>query len=140
MDKLQGQSTSNPCSIAQAAAVEALNGPQGSVVDMARVYEQRRDLVVGMLNEAPGLACAKPEGAFYVFPSIHGCIGKTSRGGARIADDESFVTALMAEQGVATVHGTAFMYPGYFRVSYATSTETLREGCTRIQRFCEGLA
>jgi aspartate aminotransferase len=140
MDKLQGQSTSNPCSIAQAAAVEALNGPQGSVVDMARVYEQRRDLVVGMLNEAPGLACAKPEGAFYVFPSIHGCIGKTSRGGARIADDESFVTALMAEQGVATVHGTAFMYPGYFRVSYATTTETLREGCTRIQRFCEGLA
>ncbi len=140
MDKLQGQSTSNPCSIAQAAAVEALNGPQGSVVDMARVYEQRRDLVVGMLNEAPGLACAKPEGAFYVFPSIHGCIGKTSRGGARIADDESFVTALMAEQGVATVHGTAFMYPGYFRVSYATTTETLREACTRIQRFCEGLA
>ncbi len=75
-----------------------------------------------------------------MFPSIHGCIGKTSRGGARIADDESFVTALLAEEGVATVHGTAFMYPGYFRVSYATSTENLREACTRIQRFCEGLA
>ena len=81
-----------------------------------------------------------PEGAFYVFPSVHGCIGKTSRGGAKITDDESFVTALMAEQGVATVHGPAFMSPGYFRVSYATSTENLREACTRIRRFCEGLA
>ena len=140
MDKLQGQSTSNPSSIGQAAAVEALNGPQESVAEMARVYEQRRDLVVSMLNAAPGLTCATPEGAFYVFPSIHGCIGKTSRGGARIVDDESFVTALLAEEGVATVHGTAFMYPGYFRVSYATSTENLREACTRIQRFCEGLA
>ncbi len=140
MDKLQGQSTSNASSIAQAAAVEALNGPQESVAQMARVYEQRRDLVVSMLNEAPGLTCTTPDGAFYVFPSIHGCIGKTSRGGARIADDESFVTALLAEEGVATVHGTAFMYPGYFRVSYATSTENLREACTRIQRFCEGLA
>ncbi len=139
MDKLQGQSTSNPCSIAQAAAVEALDGSQESVAAMARVYEQRRDLVVRMLNDTPGLSCATPEGAFYVFPSVHGCIGKTSRGEARITDDESFVTALMAEQGVATVHGAAFMSPGYFRVSYATSTDNLREACSRIRRFCEGL-
>ncbi|MBV9656255.1 MAG: pyridoxal phosphate-dependent aminotransferase [Acetobacteraceae bacterium] len=139
MDKLQGQSTSNPSSIAQAAAVEALNGQQESVAEMARVYEERRDLVVDLLNAAPGLICSKPEGAFYVFPSMHGCIGKTSRGGTPITDDESFVIALLAEEGVATVHGAAFMYPGYFRVSYATSTENLREACRRIQRFCQGL-
>lgn len=140
MDKLQGQSTSNPSSVSQAAAVEALDGPQESVEEMRRTYEQRRNLVVSMLNEASGLVCQSPEGAFYVFPSVRGCIGKTSRGGRKIKDDESFVTALLAEEGVAAVHGTAFMYPGYFRVSYATGTETLREACTRIQRFCEGLA
>ncbi|HTW27020.1 MAG TPA: aminotransferase class I/II-fold pyridoxal phosphate-dependent enzyme, partial [Acetobacteraceae bacterium] len=140
MDKLQSQSTSNPSSISQAAAVEALEGPQDSIEAMVRVYQERRDLVVGMLNDAPGLTCHKPEGAFYVFPAIHGCIGKTSRGGARIADDESFVTALLDEEGVAAVHGAAFMYPGHFRISYATGTEALREACTRIQRFCAGLA
>ena len=140
MDKLQSQSTANPSSISQAAAVEALNGPQESVDAMARVYQQRRDLVVDAMNRAPGITCHRPEGAFYVFPAIHGCIGKTSRGGTRITDDETFVTALLDEAGVATVHGAAFCYPGYFRISYATSTELLREGCRRIQGFCEGLS
>ncbi|MGH7119719.1 MAG: pyridoxal phosphate-dependent aminotransferase [Acetobacteraceae bacterium] len=140
MDKLQSQSTANPSSISQAAAVEALSGPQDSVARMVKVYNERRDLVVSMLNAALGLTCHKPEGAFYVYPAIHGCIGKTSAGGKRIADDESFATALLEEEGVAVVHGAAFMYPGYFRVSYATSTELLREGCTRIQHFCQSLS
>ena len=139
MDKLQGQSTSNTSSISQAAAVEALNGPQDFIPEMVAVYQQRRDMVVDMLNQAPGIICHKPEGAFYVFPSMNGCIGKVSAKGASITDDESFVVALLDEEGVAAVHGSAFMYPGHFRVSYATSTEALREACTRIQRFCQGL-
>ncbi|MBV8613317.1 MAG: pyridoxal phosphate-dependent aminotransferase [Acetobacteraceae bacterium] len=140
MDKLQSQSTANPCSISQAAAVEALNGPQDSIASMARVYQQRRDLIVEALNRAPGITCHRPEGAFYVFPGIHGCIGRTSRGGARITDDEAFVTALLEEEGVAAVHGAAFCYPGHFRVSYATATDLLEEAGRRIQRFCEGLS
>jgi aspartate aminotransferase len=139
MDKLQSQSTSNTSSVSQAAAVEALNGPQDSIVAMAEAYRARRDLVVDALRAAPGITCHKPEGAFYVFPGIHGCLGKTSAGGARIATDEDFVTALLEEQGVAAVHGSAFMYPGHFRVSYATDTQSLREACARIHRFCEGL-
>lgn len=139
MDKLQSQSTSNTCSISQAAAVEALNGPQDSIAVMVEAYTARRDLVVSMLNAAPGLTCATPEGAFYVFPAMHGCIGKTSRGGAVIRNDEDFVIALLEEEGVAAVHGTAFIYPGHFRISYATDTESLREACSRIQRFCAGL-
>ena len=139
MDKLQSQSTSNTSSISQAAAVEALNGPQDAIPQMVEVYQGRRDLVVEMLNQAPGVTCHKPEGAFYVFPSIHGCIGKTTAKGAAITGDESFVVALLDEEGVAAVHGSAFMYPGHFRVSYATSTEALREACARIQRFCAGM-
>lgn len=139
MDKLQSQSTSNANSIAQAAAVEALLGQQDSVEEMRKVFEQRRDLVVEMLNQAPGMNCHKPDGAFYVYPSIHGCIGKTSKGGVLIKDDEAFALTLLAEEGVATVHGTAFCYPGYIRISYANATEELREACTRIQRFCHGL-
>jgi len=139
MDKLQSQSTSNTSSVTMAAAVAALNGPPDTINAMVKVYRERRDLVVGMLNEAPGITCGKPEGAFYVFPSVHGCIGKTSRGGAKINDDECFVNALLEEEGVAAVHGAAFMYPGYFRISYATSTEALREACGRIQHFCQGL-
>jgi aspartate aminotransferase len=139
MDKLQSQSTSNASSIAQAAAVEALNGPQDSVAAMAAVYATRRDLVVAALNATPGLTCATPEGAFYVFPGMHGCIGKTTAGGSKISNDEDFVTALLEEQGVATVHGAAFMYPGHFRISYATDTESLRQACARIRGFCEGL-
>ena len=140
MDKLQSQSTTNASSISQAAALEALNGPQDSIAPMVKTYNERRDLVVSMLNAAPGITCHKPEGAFYVYPAIHGCIGKTSRSGVAITDDETFVTALLDEEGVAVVHGAAFMYPGHFRVSYATATELLREACTRIQRFCQGLS
>jgi aspartate aminotransferase len=139
MDKLQSQSTSNTSSISQAAAVEALNGPQDSIAEMAKVYQQRRDLVVAMLNEAPGISCHKPEGAFYVYPSLAGCLGKTSRSGVTIRNDEDFVTALLEEEGVAAVHGAAFMYPGYMRISYATSTAALREACQRIEHFCRGL-
>jgi aspartate aminotransferase len=139
MDKLQGQSTSNASSISQAAAVEALNGPQDFIGEMVTVYKGRRDLVVDMLNKAPGIVCIKPEGAFYVFPSMQGCLGKTTKGGTKIVDDQSFVVALLAEHGVATVHGSAFMYPGYFRISYATDTDSLREACSRIQQFCEGM-
>jgi aspartate aminotransferase len=140
MDKLQSQSTSNTSSVSQAAALEALNGPQEFIGEMVEVYKQRRDLVVEMLNQSKGIVCHKPEGAFYVFPSVHGCIGKTSPKGAKITDDESFVIALLDEEGVAAVHGSAFMYPGHFRISYATDTESLREACTRIQRFCASLA
>ena len=139
MDKLQSQSTSNTSSVSQAAAVEALNGPQEFIGEMVTVYKARRDLVVGMLNQAPGMLCHSPEGAFYVFPSVHGCIGKTSRGGTAITDDESFVTALLEEEGVAAVHGAAFMYPGHLRISYATDTDSLRTACERIQHFCAGL-
>lgn len=139
MDKLQSQSTSNTSSISQAAAVEALTGDQASIEVMRRAYEKRRDMVVEMLNKAPGLTCHKPEGAFYVFPAIHGCIGKTSAGGKKIGNDEDFVTALLEETGVAVVHGSAFLYPGHFRVSYAAADEVLREACTRIQKFCAGL-
>ena len=139
MDKLQSQSTSNASSIAQAAAVEALNGPQEGVAAMAEVYRERRDLVVEAMNRIPGLSCQIPEGAFYVFPGMHGCVGKTSAGGTKITDDEAFVTALLEEHGVATVHGAAFMYPGHFRISYATDTESLREACGRIAAFCAGM-
>ncbi len=139
MDKLQSQSTSNTSSVSQAAALAALEGPEDAIDVMRAAYRERRDLVVAMLNQAPGITCAKPEGAFYVFPSIAGCLGKTSAGGTKIVDDEAFVTALLEEQGVAAVHGSAFVYPGYFRVSYATSTEALRDACTRIQTFCQGL-
>ena len=140
MDKLQSQSTSNTSSISQAAAVAALNGPEDALHAMVKVYQTRRDLVVNMLNAATGLTCAKPEGAFYVFPSMHGCIGKTTPKGVKINNDEDFVIALLDEEGVAAVHGSAFIYPGHFRISYATSTEALSEACTRIQRFCAALA
>ena len=139
MDKLQSQSTSNTSSISQAAALEALSGPQDFIGGMVATYQERRDLVVDMLNRAAGITCHKPEGAFYVYPSMQGCIGKTSRAGATIGNDADFVTALLEEEGVATVHGAAFMFPGHFRVSYATDTDSLREACTRIQRFCSGL-
>jgi aspartate aminotransferase len=139
MDKLQSQSTSNTSSISQAAAVEALTGPQDSIDTMKVAYKRRRDMVVELLNACPGLYCHKPEGAFYVFPSMQGCIGKTTQAGKRIETDEDFCIALLEEEGVACVHGAAFMYPGYFRISYATSDEQLVDACTRIQRFCAGL-
>ena len=107
---------------------------------MAKAFQARRDMVVDMMNAAPGLHCLKPEGAFYVYPSVFGCIGKTSAGGWKIIDDEAFVVALLEETGVAAVQGSAFCYPGYMRISYATDTETLRDACTRIQNFCKGLS
>ena len=140
MDKLQSQSTSNTSSIGQAAAVAALNGPEEALDEMVKVYKERRDLVVEMLNQAQGLNCQKPEGAFYVFPSMQGCIGKTTAKGKKIETDEDFVIALLDEEGVAAVHGSAFVYPGHFRISYATSTEALREACTRIQHFCAAMS
>jgi aspartate aminotransferase len=139
MDKLQSQSTSNTSSVSQAAAVEALTGPQDTIDVMRAAYKKRRDMMVEELNQAPGLYCHKPEGAFYVFPSMQGCIGKTSAGGRAITDDDSFCAALLEEEGVACVHGTAFMYPGHFRISYATSDAVLKEACVRIRRFCSGL-
>ena len=139
MDKLQSQSASSSSSISQFAALEALNGPQDFIEVMRSSYQERRNLVVSMLNAAPGIHCHNPEGAFYVFPSVHGCIGKTSRTGKKIVDDEAFVTALLEEEMVAAVHGAAFCYPGHFRISYATSMEQLKEAMTRIQHFCNGL-
>ncbi len=139
MRKLQSQSTSNPCSITQWAAVEALNGPQEFIAEHNKLFVERRDLVVSMLNQAKGLTCTKPEGAFYVYPSCADTIGKTSAGGKTIDSDEDFVTALLEEEGVACVHGAAFESSPAFRISYATSTEALKEACERIQRFCGGL-
>jgi len=140
MRKLQSQSTSNPSSITQWAAVEALNGPQDFIAKNNEVFMKRRDLVVSMLNQASGLSCPKPQGAFYVYPSCAGAIGKTTQKGVKIETDEDFVTALLEDEGVATVHGAAFNSSPAFRISYATSTEALEEACMRIQRFCASLS
>ena len=137
--KLQSQSTSNPNSITQWAAVEALNGPQDFIAEHNAIFMKRRDLVVSMLNQAKGLSCPKPQGAFYVYPSCAGAIGKTTAKGAVIKSDEDFVTALLDEEGVACVHGAAFAGSPAFRISYATSTQALEEACKRIQRFCGNL-
>ena len=139
MAKLQSQSTSNPSSISQWAAVEALNGPQDFIADNNRAFKERRDLVVSMLNQSTGLTCASPEGAFYVYPSCAGAIGKRSPSGKIIQTDEDFVTELLAAEGVAAVHGAAFGLSPFFRVSYATGTDVLTEACRRIQRFCNAL-
>jgi aspartate aminotransferase len=139
MGKLQSQSTSNPSSIAQWAAVEALDGPQGFIAEHNKVFKERRDLVVSMLNQAKGISCLTPEGAFYVYPSCEGTIGRTAPSGNTIKNDEDFVTELLAAEGVAAVHGAAFGMSPYFRISYATATETLEEACRRIQRFCGNL-
>ncbi len=139
MAKLQSQSTTNPSSISQWAAVEALNGPQDFIPVNAETFRQRRDLVVSMLNQAPGISCLQPEGAFYVLPSCSGTLGKTSSGGRTIGGDQDFVTALLEEEGVAVVHGSAFGLSPFFRISYAASTEALEEACRRIQRFCAEL-
>jgi aspartate aminotransferase len=139
MRKVQSQSTSNPCSISQWAAVEALNGPQDFLSENNEAFKRRRDLVVRMLNQAPGITCPTPEGAFYVYPSIAELIGKTSKGGTKIVDDEAFATALLEETGVAVVFGAAFGLSPNFRVSYATSDAALEEASTRIQAFCRAL-
>ena len=140
MRKVQSQSTSNPCSISQWASVEALNGNQDFMIERRDAFEKRRDLVVELLNKAEGIYCPVPEGAFYVYPSIEGCIGKTTQDGTVINTDEDFVTALLSQEGVAAVHGEAFGLSPYFRASYATSTEALEEACNRIIRFCASLS
>jgi aspartate aminotransferase len=139
MGTIQSQSTSNPSSVSQWAALEALTGPQEFLADWRRVFQGRRDLVVSMLNQAPGLRCPRPEGAFYVYPDISGCIGKATPGGTVITNDEVFATALLEETGVAVVFGAAFGLSPNFRVSYATSDEVLQEACARIQKFCASL-
>lgn len=137
--KVQSQSTSNPCSISQYAAVEALNGPQDFLAPNAALFQRRRDLVVAGLNACKGITCPTPEGAFYVYPSVSGCIGKTSAKGTKIDTDEAFATALLEETGVAVVFGAAFGLSPYFRVSYATSDAQLTDACARIKTFCDGL-
>ena len=139
MRKVQSQSTSNPCSISQWAALEALNGTQDFLASNNRLFTRRRNLVVKMLNDAKGISCLKPEGAFYVYPSISGVIGKTTPNGVVITNDEIFATSLLEDTGVAVVFGAAFGLSPYFRVSYATSDDNLREACKRIQDFCEYL-
>lgn len=139
MATIQSQSTSNPSSVSQYAALEALTGPQDFLAPNRQLFQRRRDLVVSMLNQAKGVTCPSPEGAFYVYPDIAGCIGKTSAGGAVIGNDEDFATALLEETGVAVVFGAAFGLSPNFRVSYATSEEVLEEACRRIQSFCAGL-
>ncbi|MFM7333155.1 MAG: pyridoxal phosphate-dependent aminotransferase [Tabrizicola sp.] len=139
MGTIQSQSTSNPSSVSQYAALEALTGPQEFLADWRKVFQGRRDLVVSMLNQAKGIRCPKPEGAFYVYPDIAGVIGKATPGGVVISNDEVFASALLEETGVAVVFGAAFGLSPNFRVSYATSDEVLHEACTRIQRFCASL-
>jgi aspartate aminotransferase len=139
MDNVQGQSTNGVSTVGQAATIAALDGPQDFLRDRAAVYRERRDLVVDLLNQAPGVSCHKPEGAFYVFPNIAGWLGKTSEGGRRFDTDTDFVAALLEEKHVATVQGSAYGMSPYVRVSYATDTASLRVGCARIQAFCRGL-
>jgi len=139
MAKVQSQSTSNPCSISQAATVEALTGAQDFLKDRAEVFCERRDLVVEMLNNAPGLNCPTPQGAFYVYPGLHDLIGKKTPSGNIIETDTDFVNYILEDYGVAAVQGEAFGLSPHFRVSYATSTEALVEACTRIQKACAAL-
>ncbi|MNU29946.1 Aspartate aminotransferase [compost metagenome] len=139
MRKVASQTTSNPSSISQWAAVEALNGPQDFLAERSAAFEKRRDLVVSMLNQATGIRCPTPEGAFYVYPSIEGVIGKTTPSGVVITDDEVFTAELLNQEGVAVVQGAAFGLSPYFRISYATSEAVLEEGCRRIQTFCASL-
>ena len=139
MAKIQSQSTSNPCSVSQWAAVEALNGTQDFIKPNQDLFKGRRDLVVSMLNQAKGITCATPEGAFYVYPSCAGVIGKTAPSGNTIATDADFATELLEAEGVAVVPGSAFGLAPYFRISYATSNAALETACERIQRFCANL-
>jgi len=136
MRKVMSQTTSNPSSISQWAAVEALNGTQEFIKPNAKLFEGRRDLVVSMLNQARGIHCPTPEGAFYVYPSVEGLLGKTAPSGKVIGSDEDFANELLETEGVAVVFGAAFGLSPFFRISYATSNAALEDACTRIQRFC----
>ncbi|MGY8990323.1 MAG: pyridoxal phosphate-dependent aminotransferase [Rhodospirillales bacterium] len=139
MNKIQSQSTTHTSSISQAASVEALNGPHDFIPKHNKIFQERRDLVVSMLNQATGLVCPTPEGAFYVYPSCAGLIGKTTPDGKKLENDEDVVTYFLESEGVAVVQGAAFGLSPYFRVSYATSTEALEDACQRIQRACAAL-
>ena len=139
MGAIQSNSTANPCSISQAAAIEALNGPQDFIAPNNAKFKERRDLVVAALNKIPGLYCPRPEGAFYVYPSCAGLLGKKTPQGEMIKSDEDFVKYLLAAEGVAVVHGDAFGLAPHFRISYATGAETLKEACRRIERACAAL-
>jgi len=139
MAKLQSQSTSNPCSIAQAAATAALNGDQSFLAERNAAFQKRRDLVVSMLNQADGINCPRPEGAFYVYPEVAGVIGKATPAGKRIENDSDFVTYLLEDARVAAVQGVAFGLSPAMRISYATSEELLRTACERIQAACGAL-
>ncbi|MGH7038536.1 MAG: pyridoxal phosphate-dependent aminotransferase [Stellaceae bacterium] len=140
MGAIQSNSTANPCSVSQAAAIEALTGPQDFIAPHNKSFKERRDLVVDLLNRVPGLYCPRPEGAFYVYPSCAGVLGKCTPDGNMIESDEDFVRFLLEETGVAVVHGTAFGLAPHFRISYATSTAQLREACARIDAACRKLA
>jgi aspartate aminotransferase len=140
MATIQSQSTSNPSSISQAAAVAALTGDLSFLAERNEIFRERRDLCVDLLNDAPGLSCIKPDGAFYVYPSCAGTIGKTTPSGKMIKNDSDFVTALLEAEGVAAVQGAAFGLEPYFRLSYATSTDLVIDACRRIQRFCQSLS
>jgi aspartate aminotransferase len=140
MRKVMSQSTSNPSSISQWAAVEALNGTQAFIKPNAKLFEQRRDLVVSMLNQAAGIHCPTPEGAFYVYPSVEKLIGKRAPSGKLIDSDQAFATELLEAEGVAVVHGAAFGLSPFFRISYATANAVLEDACGRIQRFCGSLS
>ena len=139
MRTIQSQTTSCPCSVAQWAAVAALDGPQDVLAERAAAFERRRDLVIAGLAECPGMSCPVPEGAFYVYPSVAGCIGRTSPGGVAIADDEAFAAALLEEEGVAVVHGAAFGASPAIRISTAASDAALGEAVRRLRRFCAAL-
>jgi aspartate aminotransferase len=139
MAKVMSQTTSNPCSVSQWAAVEALNGTQAFIPTNQALFKGRRDLVVSMLNQARGLSCPTPEGAFYVYPDCSGAMGMTTAGGRVLMTDEDFASALLEEEKVAVVFGSAFGLGPAFRISYATSTWALEEACGRIQRFCGNL-
>jgi len=139
MTKVQSQSITHTAAVSQVASVAALNGPHDFVAAHNKVFKERRDLVVSMLNQAPGLHCPTPEGAFYVYPSCEGVMGKTTEAGKTIQSDEDFVTALLEAEGVAVVHGQAFGLSPHFRISYATATDVLEDACERVQRFCASL-
>src|SRR5215813_9742571 len=139
MAMIQSQSTSNPTAVAQWAAVEALDGPKDFIAKHNKIFKERRDLCVSMLNQARGIQCPKPEGAFYVYPSCAGTIGRTAPTGHKLVTDEDFVTELLEAEGVAVVQGTPFGFGPAFRISYATKTEDVEEACRRIQRFCGNL-
>jgi aspartate aminotransferase len=139
MAMIQSQSTTNPAAVSQWAAVEALNGPQDFIARHNKIFKERRDLCVSMLNQSNGIKCPTPDGAFYVYPSCAGTIGKTSPAGKKLVTDEDFVSELLEAEGVAVVHGSAFGVGPAFRISYATKTEDLEEACRRIQRFCGNL-